>query len=584
MSSRDGSNAIFERFTQSAVAAVLAAERLALDADRDLLPDDLLRGVLGDRSSAAAACLRNLGVDVDALVGDPIPPAQPGETRAVFSPESKRVLEGTLRAALRLKHDYLSSAHMLVALYETQLPIRVLLEAEGVTSSGLDRETMRASQHLLTGWESGFDGAELSLGPADADHDERSVLLIQGDDIGEHTTWFRWWLDDPRSGPHTWSFLRSSRERLLEEWEVALPTPRPGEGLHGALDRAFAGPLRTPRSERALMARLGYSLLPGFLTAEILSRRSRGLSVEVRFLPPPSCASIPWALVPLADSPRFVDSLSRPRLGMVADVVSDVPTSFHAGRGRVPGGEPASGTVRVIDPKVSIAGRLFTQEQQALLDEEGGFAAGSRVDPAMLADRLTQVPPPEALLFVGHVTDGDFSMHLSTPDRGSAAALPADAVRGRLSAADLVLGTTRDGAGALTGPEIWPMPPKVAIVACNSGSDLSRREPFGLVIACLNGGAEWVLATHWVLPADRRFRPSDRLDDDDAQPLFDCVRIAEAVVEAADPVRALAALLRERIAAWEGLPQERELPGESPLTWGALAVFRAPAIRAERMG
>lgn len=574
---------MFERFTTANLTAFRVAERMAFDLETQITPDHVLRGLLNDPDALTVRILRVLGMDVDDYLGRcRVEPVLNHEVRPKFSAETRAVMEEALRTALRLGHDYIAGAHFLLALHATQTEFRELFERNGVTQSGLEREAMRFYQNLMVGWLSGFEDDRPLIQGGAPHAGVRSIVLLQGDDIGPDTAWFRWWLDDADAGPDTWSYKTSTRRSLLSEWESALPTPLPDENLGDALDRSVAGPLSTPKDERALMARLGYAMLPSHLTAEILSRRAQGIEVEVRILPPPSCASIAWSLVALADSPRFSDGPSRPRLGEIADVVADVPAAFHVGRGRVPyRTSEVREVVRVIDPRVRDAGRLFTDAQRALLSPTGDFASGSHVDPVSLATRLTAGPDVDALVFVGHVTQKDASMHLSSPSAIAAEGMSASVGRGRLSAADLVMGSPRGQAGPRTGPEIWPMPPRVAIVACHSGSDLARREPFGLVMACLNGGAEWVIATQWVLPADRRFRDADDLLDDDPQPLFHTVVMADSALLAVDPGVGLATAIRERIRVWESLPADVHAPGESPLTWGALTAFRAPQVDAQ---
>jgi len=84
-----------------------------------------------------------------------------------------------------------------------------------------------------------------------------------------------------------------------------------------------------------------------------------------------------------------------------------------------------------------------------------------------------------------------------------------------LSALDLLLGTSQDAhrdpglryahPGTVLGHEIWPMPPRVALIACESGGDYAASETFGLVVAAHSNGAEYVTATRWTLPTDHAF-------------------------------------------------------------------------------
>ncbi|MGW4350475.1 CHAT domain-containing protein [Nocardia sp. NPDC004582] len=117
-----------------------------------------------------------------------------------------------------------------------------------------------------------------------------------------------------------------------------------------------------------------------------------------------------------------------------------------------------------------------------------------------------------------------------------------------------------------TGPEIWPIPSRVALIACESGGDLRFAEPLGLVAAMLTGGAELVTAGRWPLPTDLAFH---RLAGMPAtvQPFQEAVCAIDSAHETADPVLALNAWQRTHLTAWRATGAIEH----SPLIWAAFA-------------
>lgn len=146
-----------------------------------------------------------------------------------------------------------------------------------------------------------------------------------------------------------------------------------------------------------------------------------------------------------------------------------------------------------------------------------------------LADQLRAPRRPSRLLYVGHVSsaiDGDgrpesAALYLSDHHTSSP-----DGIIGRrryaphrpFTASDIVVGTLDAGAAAggsrarsrlstepTPGHRVWPMPPRVALLACDSGSDHRFVEAFGLVVAIMLNGAEMVTAIRWARPTDHAF-------------------------------------------------------------------------------
>jgi ATP-dependent Clp protease ATP-binding subunit ClpA len=110
---------------------------------------------LGEGDTAA---LRTIGIDLDAVLArieesfgpdalDPPPPAQPargllGRRRRLggwLSPRARKVLELSLREALRLKHNYIGTEHILLGLVREGDG----LAAKILTESGVDLADLR---------------------------------------------------------------------------------------------------------------------------------------------------------------------------------------------------------------------------------------------------------------------------------------------------------------------------------------------------------------------------------------------------------------------------------------------------------
>jgi ATP-dependent Clp protease ATP-binding subunit ClpC len=112
---------MFERFSGNArQAVVLAQEECRRLNHQSIGTEHLLLGLIATPDSAAGKALRQLGLDqetvrgdVEALVGRG---ERPPSSHVPFTPRAKKVLELSLREALRLKHNYIGSAHILMAI------------------------------------------------------------------------------------------------------------------------------------------------------------------------------------------------------------------------------------------------------------------------------------------------------------------------------------------------------------------------------------------------------------------------------------------------------------------------------------
>jgi hypothetical protein len=268
------------------------------------------------------------------------------------------------------------------------------------------------------------------------------------------------------------------------------PYPRtpPYEGDSGC--RRLTGPLSTRQGEIALARTLGSSALPDRLADEIREQCLHAGPGLFRVLPPPSCYAIPWELLPLKED-------SEQRLIDLMDVVQIAPPLTRDGTAHKPQDSNTFGdnAFRVVDPMgpSPVMAPVFD-----LPDDQRHELYGWELDefwqdwtPGVFIEELAE-RRPRTLLSVGHVgtaKDGTAALHLSAKTELSAAVL-----FGR--------GDVSPTSGALRG---LPLPALVGLVACRSGADFGEIEPFGLVVAFLESGAERVTATRWTLPTDYAF-------------------------------------------------------------------------------
>ena len=310
------------------------------------------------------------------------------------------------------------------------------------------------------------------------------------------------------------------------------------------------GPLTRYDDERKLMRDLSRALLPDDLCRQLIEATAEGERVEVRVAPSPPAAVVPWGLLVLDDDDM--------RLLDVADVSWIAPILPRDIDPDAPEVTPATGgrALHIVDPRTS-RGRVLSERFDPCdcygHGAERFFAQGNGVEE--LRDVLDAGAGKIArLLMIGHCATG-------ASDAADTVFLMGDGEANKLRASRLVREAGR-----------WSMPPRVGVVACASGTDLTQHEPFGLGTALLINGAEVVHATLWPLPTDHAIR----LVNSRAVGAFGW--LAQAVDHAqsdADPVASLCDLQRRKLAAW----RERPGLGSSPLLWGALIAMTAPAGR-----
>lgn len=358
-----------------------------------------------------------------------------------------------------------------------------------------------------------------------ARNDDRPVVQLIGDGIAGR--WLSWrWSDSREFGVHRVEGL----DEALAAFHAALPRGDAGQVADLRLD----GPLAREKDELKLMTRLAECLLPKALRGQLLDAGR----VDVRIMPSPATARIPWGLLPVGDK-RLIESSDVSWIGPILPRdVAPLPETAPAGA--------SYQALYVIDPLSHGANPLGLQG----LTFPGMTTAAVRTrrfTPEQLAEELEQ--DRSRLFLLGHVQqrahhDGETSFAMTGGNLGAATVLR----------------------------EKMHVPPRVAIVACGSGVDLVDPEPLGLATAFLIQGADTVLGTLWPLPTDTGLAQANPSGEGAFEEL--AVAIDEALM-AEDPVATLCEYQRERLKAWRKEPTLRN----SPLVWGAAMAMTAPRER-----
>ena len=378
-------------------------------------------------------------------------------------------------------------------------------------------------------------------------------------------------------------------DRAVGELAAALPASGEGEaGMRRAFDE---GALSDHGTEHDLARSLAEALWPEGLTAQIRQVLARAGRPLIRIQPSPRVAQVPWELL-------AVDDGTDVRLIDLADVVTTAPTSLRrkptAAHQTAASASPSDTVVLVLDPRIpgfradsplgSVLGPpgsdpdLLTLVQNHL---DAGTAVPSVATPAeafrrtdLDRDWLSEVLRKGArrLLYVGHVSGApvtggqseDGTLHLCCGPHTTGLTDPIRTHR-PLSAKDLLLGTLPIRPDGEPGSRIWPAPPRVALIGCESGGDLRFTEPFGLATAMLHNGADLVTATRWTLPTSFAFHHLANVPES-VRPLSEAITAIDTAHEHPDPVSSLSRWQRDQLDHWRaggGIEY-------SPLLWGAM--------------
>lgn len=410
------------------------------------------------------------------------------------------------------------------------------------------------------------------------------TLLIRAFDAESTFLSYRW-LDDP-DHPIVHALTPQDRARLLAGLDGGLITVHSDEAIRGAV----TGPLTRQGTEYATSVALAGGLLPPQVRTGLRERETRG-RIGVRITPSRSLARVPWELLVVEGDRRLIE---------VADLTYEPPAAIHVGRSRLP--EPwaqAAGrpVCYVVDPLLpagtgldQVLGgrrwpgrRAFAEwiERREHTPESGVRKAVGRWD---LHREL--IGSPSRLVYFGHVSStldqpGSSSLHLHDEEETWGLAELMNNAHRPLSALDLLVGTSSPDLGPgdeeapvqrLSGAQLWPMPPRVAVIACEGGADYRSSETFGLVTAIFTAGAEVITTTRWTLPSDSAFERFADVEPDPG-PTVELALAVDYTHEQPDPVAALADWQRAKLAQWRADPG----PATSPLTWAAVGCHVCPA-------
>ncbi len=151
----DSAEKLFSRFTQRARNALGAAARIAAGVGTDRIGGaHIAVGLLSEPEGLAARILHTLGVGDDELAAmfELAPVASQrlgadGLDQLRYSDDGKAVLRGTMKAVLRLGHNYVGTEHLLLGVLYAEGKEAGLLAARGVQAgpveAALAEETSR---------------------------------------------------------------------------------------------------------------------------------------------------------------------------------------------------------------------------------------------------------------------------------------------------------------------------------------------------------------------------------------------------------------------------------------------------------
>jgi len=152
---------MFERFTDRARRVVVLASEEARQLSHNYIgTEHILLGLIHEGEGLAAKALDQLGITLEAVrtqVVETIGEGQQAPTGHIpFTPRAKKVLELSLREALQLGHNYISTEHILLGLVR---------EGEGVATQVLIKlgsDLPRVRQQVMQ-LVSGYQGKETAM-------------------------------------------------------------------------------------------------------------------------------------------------------------------------------------------------------------------------------------------------------------------------------------------------------------------------------------------------------------------------------------------------------------------------------------
>jgi len=172
---------LFERFTDKARRVLVLAQEEAKGLNHNYIgTEHILLGLAHEGEGVAAKSLEALGVSLEAVREEVAKLAQPSPgptpTSPPFTVRAKKVLELSLREALKLGHNYIGTEHMLLGLVS---------EGEGVGATvlmnlGVDLGRVREQVREILASSDGRETANAGVGPSTGqDNPGGSAVLDQ---------------------------------------------------------------------------------------------------------------------------------------------------------------------------------------------------------------------------------------------------------------------------------------------------------------------------------------------------------------------------------------------------------------------
>ena len=144
---------MFERFTDRARRVVVLAQEEARMLNHNYIgTEHILLGLIHEGEGVAAKALESLGIALEGVrqqVEEIIGQGQQAPSGHIpFTPRAKKVLELSLREALRLKHNYIAPEHLLLGILREGegLGVQILVE-KGVDLDRLRDAATRSLHH-----------------------------------------------------------------------------------------------------------------------------------------------------------------------------------------------------------------------------------------------------------------------------------------------------------------------------------------------------------------------------------------------------------------------------------------------------
>ncbi len=148
---------MFERFTDRARRVLVLAQEEAKELNHNFIgTEHIMLGLLKEGEGIAAKALESLGASIDAArekLREAAGPVSSSTTVSPpFTPKAKKVLESSLREALRLGHSYIGTEHMLLGLLQEEEGIAIsILEDIGVDVSKIRDTVLSMMENSGTG-------------------------------------------------------------------------------------------------------------------------------------------------------------------------------------------------------------------------------------------------------------------------------------------------------------------------------------------------------------------------------------------------------------------------------------------------